>query len=188
MPEPSVYPSLIALPTAPRRSQPPNVDKDLTTITLWAADLQRAIANQFNAISRPLREGKLTPGPHAPQHRPDTGTDPLDTAAPSGGYGNTSALGSGGNLLRADARFEWPEALGALLDRSKKVTLTDSGFGATLTASGAFGVSQFALQAPGSAAVDLDAGASTPLVVLPGGQMGRGNASATALMQHAGVT
>lgn len=136
MPESSPYPSLVVLPSTPRRTR--NDASDVTKITIWAADLQRALSKHFNDISKPLREGTLAPGPHASSHFPQNGIDPLATAAPNGGYAATATMGVADSLLRSDAVLVYPEALGTLADRTKKFTLTSASGTPTLTFTGAW--------------------------------------------------
>lgn len=198
MPESSNYPSIVALPTAPRmlpREIPavsiPAAVKDLQQ---WAADLSRALASQFNSISKPLREGKLTPGPHAPSHAAQTGSDPLATAAHSGGYAVAAAVGTADTFLRSDAVLVFPEALGTLANRAKSLTLTDDAAGfysAILTASAAFstGTSFFDTAGANTKGLSLMApGGTIPFCISPTGTMGRGNADAITMMRHDAVT
>lgn len=159
MPESSVYPSIVRLPPPPQRAQsrfqdPAKLaDEDLRRIYEWSNNLSRALAKQFNDISQPLREGKITPGSHASSHAPQTGIDPLATAAPTGGYGTSAAAGIADSLMRSDARLEYPEAIATVADRTKRGTLTDDAtFGALVdfSAGTAFAVTNLALKAPGA--------------------------------------
>lgn len=188
MPESSNYPSIIALPSVPRAQQI-NIPSAVKDLQLWAADLSRALANQFNAISKPLREGKLTPGPHASSHFPQTGLDPLATAVHDGGYGTTAAAGIADSLLRSDARFVYPEALATALDRTKTLLVTDdSTYSALLTAAGAFGGGSAFPGGAGKGLSLLAPGGTFPFVVGPNGTMGRGTYNDQDLMFHSGVS
>lgn len=58
----------------------------------------------------------------------------VGTAAHSGGYGTTTIEGSANELLRADTRLKYPEALASLANLST-LTLTDTGVDQVLTGS-----------------------------------------------------
>lgn len=113
----------------------------------WASDIDQRIVEILDCLGQSIqRVNKLTThstpgaiGAHAPQHYPQTGFDPLLTAAHTGGYGLTTTVGVSDNLLRADARLAFPSAL--MSSVTSTVTLTDDLVDQTLT--GNLGVLKF---------------------------------------------
>ena len=110
----------------PNLPRPPDKDADAVAVITWAQSHTRAVADLF----RRFQHATISTGgvaAHAPSHSPQTGSDPLVTAAHSGGYGTTTAVGVSNSLLRADTRLFYPEALAAAADRTRTLTLTVDG-------------------------------------------------------------
>lgn len=176
MATPPIVPLTLPLPALPRKPLDPKepVDKD---VRRWAEDFSRAMSRHWVQIAKDVAHP--IPGVHAPTHKPQTGSDPLLTGTPAGGYATAAAVGSGDALLRSDAVFTYPSAL-MKVGGTKLLTFTeDASYGALLTAGATISPATIALMAPGGTA---------PLVVDALGHMGLGGTSATDLMRHTGQT
>lgn len=118
--------------------------RQITEVNRWGTEVDSRLveileclgqtAKRVNILttrSTPPSGGVLV---HAPQHYPQTGFDPLLTAAPTGGYGLTGTVGTSDNLLRADARLLYPSALAEYVFNTT-FTLTADASTQTLTGS-----------------------------------------------------
>jgi hypothetical protein len=138
MPEASRLPLTVALPQTPRIADDDKVN--VRNLIQWAQNHSRSVASQLRRANETVQQiltGAIPPLPaHAATHVPETGTDPLGTAAWSGAWAATSDEGTSDNLLRADGNLIYPEALGTAAARTKQLVLTASSFDAVLTATG----------------------------------------------------
>jgi len=130
---------------------------DKLEMNRWASDIDQRIleileslgetVNRVNKLTtRSTVSGATLPAVHASTHKPQTGSDPLITAAHSGGYGSTATIGTGDNLLRSDGQFIFPQAI---RDTVSGFQLDAVAFGGNLH-----------LESPRNTTFDIGAGAS----------------------------
>lgn len=117
--------------------------REFSEVNRWGSEVDARLVEIIACLGESVRRvniltTKSTPsasvGAHAPQHAPQTGFDPLATAAHTGGYGLTTTVGTSDNLLRADARLLYPTAL-AEYSFNTTFTLTSDGTNQTVTGS-----------------------------------------------------
>lgn len=114
----------------------------LQEVNRWGSAVDEAIDDIIESLQQTRQSirqitrstGVSSVGLHASTHRPGSGTDPLNTAAHTGGYGSSATVGTGDALLRADARLKWPEANQTLANLAT-ATWTDDAADMTLTGS-----------------------------------------------------